>query len=179
MNKRRRYVMSGGLAFTERGDMEKLRRLAKEGWVLDSFAFLGYYVRKTEPCDLIYSVDYHRVAADGMAEYEEMFEAGGWSKVCSSGDIHIFAARPGTKPIYTDNESRRHKYGRSEATIRPLLWVPVVTAILLILRLLLPEKAGSDLLGSIAMTLGIAGLVVSVPVLTTYIALYVRRKRIR
>lgn len=47
--KNTKYVTSGGLAFTEKGDMQKLSKYAKRGWLLESFAPLGYKLRKEIP----------------------------------------------------------------------------------------------------------------------------------
>jgi hypothetical protein len=110
MAKSKRYTISGGLAFTEQGDMDKLSRLAAKGWLLESFAFLGYTLRKGEPRQLTYCVDYNNVSPGELGNYIELFEASGWTRICSSGHFHIFSAAPGTKPIYTDNETRLEKY---------------------------------------------------------------------
>jgi len=39
---KKKYVMSGGLAFSENQDMEKLRKLSQKGWHVKKFSFLGY-----------------------------------------------------------------------------------------------------------------------------------------
>ncbi|GAA0593838.1 hypothetical protein GCM10009001_07540 [Virgibacillus siamensis] len=36
----KKFVLSGGLAFTERWDMKRLRKYAKKGWLLESFSLL-------------------------------------------------------------------------------------------------------------------------------------------
>ncbi len=79
--KQKKYMMSEGLAFSEEKDMKKLSDMASKGWVLDSFAFMGYKLRKAEPQNLIYSIDYHDVGEESLAEYTEMFEAAGWERV--------------------------------------------------------------------------------------------------
>jgi len=53
-----KYVMSGGLAFSEDKDMEKLRGLSLKGWHVSDFKFMGYTLEKGESTDYIYSVDY-------------------------------------------------------------------------------------------------------------------------
>ncbi|MEC2076215.1 DUF2812 domain-containing protein [Metabacillus fastidiosus] len=110
--KQTKYVPSGGLAFYEEKEMKKLSKLAKEGWVLEGFAFLGYKLRKIESCNIDYSVDYQKNPDD---DYFTYFEAAGWSHVCSSGkEIHIFSAPAGTKPIYSDQETTIEKYEREK-----------------------------------------------------------------
>lgn len=41
-----KYMMSGGLAFSEQKDMQKLQKNAQKGWHLSSFATLGYNLEK-------------------------------------------------------------------------------------------------------------------------------------
>lgn len=38
-----KYVMIGGLAFSEENDMKKLRNYAREGWILDSIVG-GFFI---------------------------------------------------------------------------------------------------------------------------------------
>ncbi|MCM3154042.1 hypothetical protein [Priestia megaterium] len=44
--KKTKYIMSGGTAFAEQEDLQKLSDYAKKGWLLDRFAFLGYTLKK-------------------------------------------------------------------------------------------------------------------------------------
>ncbi|MEH7253686.1 DUF2812 domain-containing protein [Neobacillus niacini] len=107
-----KYIPSGGLAFYEEKEMKKLAKYAKEGWILEKFAGLGYKLRKEESKDIEYSLDYQKEADD---EYFTFFEAAGWSHVCSAGnEIHIFSAPTGTKPIYTDKPTTVEKYEREK-----------------------------------------------------------------
>lgn len=54
-----KYVMIGGFAFSEESDMEKLRNYAKKGWILERVVGGFFYkLRKDEPQDIIYSLDY-------------------------------------------------------------------------------------------------------------------------
>jgi hypothetical protein len=110
-----KYIYNGGLAFSEEKDMQRLRKYAKEGWLLESPAWMGfgYKLRKDKPSDLIYNLDY-RIDAD--EEYFTYFEEAGWKLVCSFGDqIHIFSAPAGTKPIYSDSSSLVDKYEQEKS----------------------------------------------------------------
>jgi len=109
-DKMTRYQISMGLAFDEEGDMRKLSKLASEGWLLQSFASLGYRLRRDQPQQLIYCVDYRELPAGEREQYLELFEASGWKPVCSHSSMHVFSAKPGTKPIYTDKSTMRSKY---------------------------------------------------------------------
>lgn len=107
-----KYMPSGGLAFYEEKEMKKLSDLAKEGWILEGFALLGYKLRKGEPMDIDYSLDYQKDADD---EYFAFFEEAGWSHVCTAGsEIHIFRASAGTTPIYSDKPTIIEKYEREK-----------------------------------------------------------------
>lgn len=109
MSKDRKIVMSRGLAFKEDKDMQKLSDLAKEGWILDSFKYLSYYLKKSEPQDLIYCYDFNNDKED-LQSYFQIFEDSGWELVCSYDSYHFFKAPSGTVPIYTDEYTRNLKY---------------------------------------------------------------------
>lgn len=130
--------MSEGLAFSEEKDMKRLSDMACKGWVLDSFAFMGYKLRKAEPQNLIYSLDYRAVNDDSMDEYLDIFENAGWEHVCSEYTTHIFAAAPGTKPIYSDRSTLIDKYKQSEYTLRYItLFMLCLTAAFTVIRSML------------------------------------------
>ncbi|MGD7007004.1 DUF2812 domain-containing protein [Metabacillus sp. 84] len=97
--KRTKYMMSGGLAFSEDKDMEKLRRFSLRGWHVSGFSFMGYVLEKGESLDCIYSIDYRPIKEEEEEEYAEFFSSSGWSHIASEGDVHLFRAKPGTKPI--------------------------------------------------------------------------------
>jgi hypothetical protein len=103
-----KYISSGGLAFSEEKDMNKLEEYAKKGWILENFAFLGYRLRKSDCQDITYSLDYQDDIDD---DYFAYFEEAGWTHSCSAGNsMHIFHAPIGTKPIYSDNTTIVEKY---------------------------------------------------------------------
>ena len=113
---KKKYVRSGGLAFSEQQDMEKLRKLSQKGWHVKKFSFLGYTLEQAKQEDYIYSIDYRSLNSD-EEEYFELFNSAGWSHIDSQANIHLFKATPDTKPLYTDRETTVEKY-RSSA--RPL-----------------------------------------------------------
>lgn len=43
-----KYMMSGGLAFAESKDMEKLRQQSLKGWHVKKLSFMGYTLVKGE-----------------------------------------------------------------------------------------------------------------------------------
>lgn len=155
-----KYVASGGLAFTETSDMKKLSKHARKGWLLESFAPFGYTLRKGEAQNLIYSVDYQM---DADADYFALFEEAGWKKVCSAGGegaFHIFSAPPGTRPIYTDQDSLIERYERerkmSGKAALPLL---ILTIALLLVRMMSMNDLLPKLLGQIGLFAGLASFI--------------------
>lgn len=117
MSKNKKYVPCGGLAFTEEKNMKKLSELAKEGWILDSFKYLGYILKKSDPQDVIYCTDYNDDKND-LESYFQMFEDSNWEHVYSYEMYHFFKAPTGTVPIYTDSNSESVKYKKVYGQIR-------------------------------------------------------------
>lgn len=111
MLKKYKFMSNMGLAFDEERALKKLSKLASEGWILDKLTlWRGYRLIKSEPREVVYSLDYKHLDEGDKEEYIEMFEASGWELRCSYYDMHFFTAPPGTTPIYTDKESHLHKY---------------------------------------------------------------------
>ncbi|WYP26755.1 DUF2812 domain-containing protein [Alkalihalobacillus sp. FSL W8-0930] len=124
-----KYIMSEGLAFGEETDMKKLQLKSKEGWHLEKFAFMGYTLKKGEPAEYIYNIDYRELADEEKDEYLNLFTEAGWTHVLSSQGMHFFRAAPGTKPIYTDMGTiaeKHHNLGKS------LLPITIITLLLTI-----------------------------------------------
>lgn len=114
--KNKKYVMIGGFAFSERGDMKKLKRYAKKGWLLDGIKGMHYRLIKGEPKHLDFAVDYQNHVD---ADYFEIFEAAGWKHELSIDEIHIFSAPEGTKPIHTDQRTEIDKIELMKKTFKP------------------------------------------------------------
>lgn len=104
-----KYVMVNGLAFSEKGDMEKLKDYAAEGWILDGVVGGFFYkLRKDKPQNIVYTLDYQ---FDASEEYFDIFKEAQWELVLSiNNKMHIFCAPAGTKPIYDDSETEIDKY---------------------------------------------------------------------
>lgn len=164
-NKKTRYLLSWGLAFAENEEMEKLGKLAEEGWILESFAFLGYKLRKGKGEKLIYCLDYHVLSLGEQEEYFKIFEAGGWTHVCSQGSIHVFFAKLGTQPIYSDRNTMREKYKRAITSWR---LSTIILSLLASLSVVLQLFFDHDL--ALVNVLGCLSLILAVPSLMTYMA---------
>ncbi len=163
-----KYVMSGGLAFSEKKDMEKLRRLSLKGWHVSDFKFMGYILEKGKSMDYIYSVDYRSINEGEAEEYFDFFSSSGWTHIASEGDVHLFRALPGTKPIYSDRETLVEKHDNSGRAIK---WF----ALTLIFITALAWFGTFISIGPLQMTLTIiAGIlsVIAIPTSWTMLAIY-------
>ncbi len=90
-----------------------------------------YKLRKDEPQDIIYSLDYQK---DVNEEYFHMFKEAGWNIVISLGnEMHIFSAQYGTKPIYSDFESNLGKYISMQNTVGKSAVYSLIVGIILII----------------------------------------------
>lgn len=163
-----KYITSGGLAFSEERDMEKLRRYSLKGWHVRNFKFMGYTLEKGESNDYIYSVDYRSLNKNEEEEYYELFSSSGWSHVDSQGDIHLFRAIPGTNPIYTDLESTVEKYSNLSTTMKKI-GIPLI---LITLLLWVATMVSSGTLKSILLVIAPILSIIAVPTAWTLIATY-------
>lgn len=172
--RRTKYIISGGLAFSEDKDMEKLRRFSLKGWHVSDFKFMGYSLEKGESLDYIYSVDYRLVQEDEEDEYFDFFLSSGWSHIASNGDIHLFRARSGTKPIYSDRDTLVEKYKNLNSSMNyaavPLVLLTVLTWVGTILS--------SGLLQSILQVIAVILSVVALPAAWTVIATYANKWKV-
>jgi len=176
--KETKYVMSGGLAFTEEKDMKKLSNYAKKGWILEGFAPLGFILRKGEPQNIVYSLDYQK---DADEEYFSFFEVAMWTRVCSAGnEIHVFSASEGTKPIYSDKETIIEKYEREKRQMGkyslPLL---IVTVMSFLLRIISGYGWLPEIAGNISLFLGEVFLIILIFPGMPYIAYRFKLNKIR
>ena len=163
-----KYIMSGGLAFSEEKDMEKLRRYSMQGWHVSDFKFMGYMLEKGEGTDYIYSVDYRSLKEDEEEEYFELFSTSGWSQVASEADIHLFRAHPGTKPIYSDRDTMVEKHESSIASMRNFIIPLVLITVLVWIGAILSSGTLKSILLLIAIILSVIAMPTVWTVITTY-----------
>ncbi len=163
-----KYIPSGGLAFSEDEDMEKLRRFSLKGWHVSGFKFMGYTLEKGESLDYIYSIDYRSLTEDEEEEYFAFFSSAGWSHIASEANIHLFRALPGTQPIYTDRDTTVEKYKNLSDSMNKLA-IPFVfiTALVWIGAMISSGILQSILLG-VAVILSIIALPTAWTIITTY-----------
>jgi len=170
-----KYMMSGGLAFSENKDMEKLRQFSLKGWHVNDFKFMGYSLTKGESSDYIYSVDYRSLQEDDAEEYFDFFLSAGWSHVASQGNIHLFRAQPHTKPIYSDRDTAVEKY---ESSARSLNYFAIPLVVLTILAWV-GAMISSDMLQSILYTIAVIFAVIAFPTAFTVIATYHNKWKVK
>lgn len=178
--KETRYLLSAGYAFAEEQEMDKLGRLAAEGWLLEGFAFLGYWLRKGEPQQLVYSLDVQDVREGEREEYLQMFRAGGWLPVCSNGKLHIFSSAPGTLPIYSDKTSLREKYIQTYSFSKwacLILWVMFAAGVAL--RTYVDWEQYSMIYWNLLAVGHPLLLIFAVPSLMVFVALHFRLRRLK
>ena len=173
--KSKKYVTMGGFAFADNTDMKKLKKLAKQGWVLKGWNFLSYRFEKGEPQDLDFMVDYRdKLDADYLMRFEKL----GWKHVISIEHVQIFSAKEGTKPIYADKESKaeilktQEKSLKKRAIIVPLLLI----ATLIVDFLFIPETGWLNFLWTMFITLLLLATVYTV---MPYFAYKIRRRRLK
>lgn len=168
-----KYMMSGGLAFLEESDMEKLRRKSLQCWHITKITFLGYRLEKGEPEDVIYTIDYRLLDDADQGEYFDIFEMAGWEHVCSEHNMHIFKAPKGTKPIYTDSNTTKEKYNRLAKSWQKAS--AILLGILLLFIFISWNTTG--LLQNIGRVGYVVALTLFVPCCMTYIALFIRKSK--
>lgn len=165
---RMKYIMSGGLAFSENKDMEKLRKYSLKGWHVREFKFMGYLLEKDESKDYIYNIDYRLLEENEKEEYFNVFTTSGWFHVASEGDVHLFRAKPGTRPIYTDNDTTIEKYENSSNLLNKLSLPLILLTIVAWIGSALSTAALHTTLEVIAIVLTI----IAVPAAFTLLAAY-------
>lgn len=170
-----KYFTSGGIAFSEKGDLKRLKKLAKKGWNVKRYKGMGYELEKGEPELVDFSIDIHHLAEGDEDEYFAMFEFAGWEHVCSSYHTHLFKAPVGTEPIYSDSETKAVKLIRLQKTISPALWMTVCFTVITYGLMLLTGGA----ISAVFKVLFVVFLMLLVPCISMFIALAYRRLRLQ
>lgn len=163
--KRKKYLASKGIAFSEDKDLELLRKYAAKGWMVKRFKRIGYELERQNPEDVIFSLDIRKVNDEEKEEYIEMFKMAGWTHVASDYYYtHLFKAAPGTKPIYTDIQSKKEKYIRMR---QPLNFIASISFLSVVISLLV-VNVSSGIIQIIFGIVGILSLMVALPMFMTW-----------
>lgn len=132
MAKDKKKIMCGGLAFSDKEDVEMLHQYAKEGWILKEFKGMHYHLYKEEPRDIIFDYDIMKLSDEEETEYLGMLEMHGWHLIPSSKSnkgIYFFWADNGTKRVHTDRTIEADRY-------KPILKTAIYGVLISILGLL-------------------------------------------
>ncbi len=170
-----KYIVSGGIAFSEKKDLKQLKKFAAQGWLVKRYKGMGYELELGEPEIVDYSIDIRQLSPDEEDEYFAMFEFAGWEHVCSSYDTHLFKASVGTKPIYSDSKTKAEKLLRLQKSITPALWIGVILTVISYIPLLLTDSGISTIFWIIFVLL----LALTIPCIMMYITLTIRRLQLQ
>ncbi|RAS91778.1 hypothetical protein A3863_04675 [Priestia endophytica] len=170
-----KYIMSEGLAFSEDKDMEKLRRFSLKGWHVSDFKFMGYTLKKGKCSDYIYSVDYRSLEEAEEDEYFDFFSSSGWSHIASEGSMHLFRAKPNTKPIYSDCDTSVEKY---ENSARSMSYFAIPFVLITVLSWV-GVMISSGTLQSVLFTIAVIFSVIALPTAWTVIATYNNKWKVK
>ncbi|MCZ8541858.1 DUF2812 domain-containing protein [Psychrobacillus psychrodurans] len=173
--KQTKYITSGGLAFSEDKDMEKLRRFSLKGWHVSDFKFMGYMLEKGELEDYIYSVDYRSLKEDEEEEYFDFFSSSGWSHIASEGYIHLFRSYSGTQPIYSDRDTSIEKHDNSITSMKRFA-IPLV---LITILAWVGAMISSGTLKSLLQVIAVIFTVIAIPTAWTVIATYNNKWKVK
>lgn len=170
-----KYITSGGLAFSEDKDMEKLRRYSLKGWHVRDFKFMGYTLEKGKSSDYIYSVDYRSIKENEKGEYFDFFSSSGWSHITSEGDIHLFRAQSGTKPIYSDRDTSVEKYENLNRSLKYL----VIPLLLITVLVWVGVMISSGIFNSLLQVMAVIFSVIAIPMTMTLFATYNNKLKVK
>lgn len=170
-----KYITSGGLAFSEEKDMEKLHRFSLKGWHVSDFKFMGYTLEKGECSDYIYSVDYRLLKEGEAEEYLDFFSFSGWSHIASQGNIHLFRAQPNTKPIYSDRDTSVEKYGNLARSMNYF----AIPFVLITVLVWFGAMISSGTLQSILLTIAVISTATALPIVWTVITTYSNKWKVQ
>ncbi|GIN86179.1 hypothetical protein J6TS2_25650 [Heyndrickxia sporothermodurans] len=161
-----KYIVSNGIAFLEKKDLKMLRKQAANGWIVKRYKKLGYELEKGKPEDVTFSIDIRKLKEEELDEYIELFESAGWTHICSQHDMHLFKALPGTKPIYTDKESKVEKLERLQKSVGP---AAAMTSCAMVGSYIVHEIT-SGTLSDVFNVIFLISIVVAVPMIATFLA---------
>ncbi|RTE50210.1 DUF2812 domain-containing protein [Actinobaculum sp. 352] len=98
--------LAHGMAVAPEKNLALFSDMAARGQALVGVSALGFMWRfKPAPAeDVIFALDYTDTPNE---DYLAVFEAAGWQHVLGIGDMQIFKAAPGTRPIHTEKQGER------------------------------------------------------------------------
>ncbi|MGZ9586615.1 DUF2812 domain-containing protein [Paenibacillus marinisediminis] len=161
-----KYVVSNGIAFSEKKDLIMLRKEAANGWIVKRYKRMGYELVKGNPEDVTFSIDIRDLKEEELDEYIELFETAGWAHVCSQYDTYLFKALPGVKPIYTDKETKVEKFERLQKSVGP---AAAITSCAMVGSYIVREIT-TGMLSDVFYVIFLISVVVAAPMIATFLA---------
>lgn len=176
--KQTKYINSEGLAFSENDDMKKLGEYTKEGWIFESITPFGYKLRKKEPQNITYTLDYQKAVDE---EYFSFFEEAGWTHVCSgTNQMHFFSAPEGTNPIHTEKMTSIEKYETARESMGKIaLPTLIITCVLFLIPILSGTNKIPETIGSLSGIFGYVSLIILIFTGLPYIGYSVKLRKLR
>jgi hypothetical protein len=122
-------------AWQDREEESWLRQMAQQGYHLSSLIFPTIYEFTTgEPYDVIYRLDYTDIKKKDIDTYMQLFQDAGWEFIDGGMGWYYFRKPADSgegNEIYTDAESKIHKYQRmlTYFIIFPIIllwWLPQI-----------------------------------------------------
>lgn len=89
-----------------------LRKMANQGWHLQSVMVFMYTFMRGEPQDTLYFLDFTILKNKDRGEYIGVFQDAGWSFICQQSNWFYFASPADNRyrEVYTDNQSKLRSY---------------------------------------------------------------------
>lgn len=109
---KRKFKMSGGLAFSDKEDMELLHKYAKKGWVFKRLRFgMLYELHEEEPQTRYYDYDIQKIKKEEKDDYLSVFHEAGWELVGAwDKDIRFFSSTTRIESVHSEKETRSDQY---------------------------------------------------------------------
>ena len=171
-----KYIWNMGLAFDEDRVLKKMSVLAEKGWILKEMTALRYKLEKSEPKELVYSMDQKNLKED-KEEYFELFNSSGWKHMCSYGPFHFFSASKGTVPIYTDKESYLEKYKGNKMLVRKMLIISILSLLIVtMLDFFVAARLNNEVFDIVLFLVGAISAAILAPTLMLTVAYIIRLK---
>jgi hypothetical protein len=131
-----KYKICNGLAIMPKKDMKRLKNMSKKGWHLKRMKGIFYVFESGEAKDYDYALNSEIVVEKDLTSF---YEASGWRAIILNNGYQIFRAPEGTKPIFTDVESKLEVLQKNKVTFRK--WTTIF-GVLLVLWLILENIVG-------------------------------------
>ncbi len=130
-----------GMAVAPEKNLALFSDMAARGQALVGVSALGFLWKfKPAPAeDAVFALDYTDTPDE---DYLAVFKAAGWQHVISIGDMQVFKAPPGTRPIYTERQGERETLTAKARQLgrASIVWLVLIMAALAVHFALEPPR---------------------------------------